>query len=119
MKKRPIAVLILSCVLIVSGALGLAYHLSEFSAKPFHYEMVWISLFRLLAIVSGTFMLLSKNWARWLALAWITFHLGISFYHSLQQVAIHALVLAMFAYFLFRPEARAYFGHREATGATE
>ena len=111
MKKCPLAVTILSCLLILAGAVGLVYHLSDLSsAKPFKYELIWISLLRLLAIISGVFMLAGRNWARWLTLAWITLHVGLSFYHSLQEVAFHAVLLAVFAYLLFRPEARAYFG---------
>jgi hypothetical protein len=62
-------------------------------------------------------MLLGKNWARWLALAWITFHVVISFYHSIQQVLVHALVLLLFVYCLYRPAAGAYFSGREEARA--
>jgi hypothetical protein len=117
MKKRPLTVIIVSCLLIASGAIGLVYHLSDFRiSKPFQSEIAWISLVRILAIVSGVFMLLGKNWARWLALAWITFHVVISFYHSLQQVVVHGLLLLLFAYCLYRPEARAYFKPQEDVG---
>src|SRR5262249_1046823 len=118
MRKPPLAVLILSCILIVSGTAGLAYHLSAFSAKPFQNEMIWISLLRLLAILAGIVMLIGRTWGRWLALAWIVFHVAISFYHSIGQVAMHCLVLALFAYFLFRPEARSYFGSHKEISST-
>jgi hypothetical protein len=114
MRKRPIAVIILSCLLIATGALGLAYHLSDFKTKPFHLDVVWVSAVRAVAIVSGVFMLFGRNWARWLALAWIGFHVAISFYHSLQQVAVHVLVFLLFAYCLYRSEARSYFDDRRA-----
>lgn len=115
MKKLPLAVLVISCLLIATGILGIAFHLHDFR-KPFQPETAWITLLRLLAIVSGVFMLMRKDWARWLALIWIGFHVVLAFYHSLQQVAIHVVVFALFAYFLLRPEARAYFRQREEAG---
>src|SRR5262249_11195640 len=115
MKKRPLMVSILSGLLIAAGAIGLVYHLTDFKmSKPVQSELVWISFVRLLAIVSGIFMLLGRNWARWLALAWIAFHVAISFFHSTEQVVVHSLLFVLFAYFLFRPEVRAYFNPREA-----
>ena len=118
MKKRPLTVSIVSCLYIAAGTIGLVYHLSEFkTSTPFHSEIFWISLVRLLAIVSGIFMLLGRSWARWLALAWITFHVVLSFFHSWQLVVFHGLLLVLIAYFLYRPEATAYFGRRRDTGA--
>jgi hypothetical protein len=115
MKKRPLTVLIIGCLFIATGAIGLVYHLADFKiSKPVESELVWISLVRLLAIVIGIFILLGKNWARWLALAWIAFHVAISFLHSIQQVVFHAVLLVLIAYFLYRPEVRAYFTRREA-----
>ena len=115
MNKRPLTITILACVLMAAGAIGIAYHLSDFNAKhPFEYESIWILLVRLTAIVSGVFMLRASNWARWLSLAWIAFHLILSFFHSVREVAVHGLVFALFAYLLFRPEARAYFSQAGA-----
>jgi predicted cobalt transporter CbtA len=117
MKKPPLAISILSCVFLAAGAIGLAYHFTDFKAQPrFQYELVWISAVRLTAIVCGVFMLRGNNWARWLALAWIAFHVVVSFFHSLQEVVVHSLLFLLIAYFLFRPEAGAYFRHREKIG---
>jgi len=82
-----------------------------------------LSLDELSRIVCGVFMLQGRNWARYLALAWIGGHVAISFFSSphffsaLQKVAIHGLFLALIAYFLFRPNARSYFQHREVVGS--
>jgi hypothetical protein len=110
MNRRPIAVTILGCILIATGVAGLAFHATDF--KPSHgfsSELVWVSLVRILAIVSGVFMLRGSNWARWLALAWIAFHVAISFLDSWQKVAVHGLIFALFAYLLLRPGSSAYF----------
>ena len=30
-----------------------------------------------------------QNWARWLALAWIIFHVGLSLFHPIGELAFH------------------------------
>lgn len=114
MTKRPLSVTIISCIYIAAGVIGLAYHLSDFKTQhPFQSEVVWVSLVRLLAVVSGMFMLRGSNWARWLAMAWITFHVIISGFHSWPQLLVHSLLFVAFAFFLFRPRATNYFRTRE------
>lgn len=114
MNKRPLAVTMVSWLFIAAGAIGLAYHLTEINPQqPLQAESFWILLLRLLAIVCGVFMLRAANWARWLALAWMAFHVLLSFSHSLHQVLVHGLLFVLIAYILFRPEARAYFRRGE------
>jgi hypothetical protein len=107
-KKRPIPVTVVSCLLMAAGAAGIIYHGREFAAAP-NLGNVFILLVRLLAIVGGTFMLLGRNWARWLSMLWIAFHVGVSLFHPLAELAMHVVVLAVFAYALFRADARDYF----------
>ena len=115
MSKRPISVTVISCVLIAAATIGLAYHLIEFSAQhQFHYDMLWVSIARLTAIVGGVFMLRGNNWARWLSLGWIAYHVVLGAFHSLHQFVVHGLLLAVFAYFLLRPRAAEYF-HAQRT----
>ena len=110
MNKCPLAVTILSWLLIVVGLVGLVYHAREIDLRqPFQNDTLWVEVVRVLAIVSGIFMLRGQNWARWLAMVWIGFHVAISFLHSWQQVAMHAIVFAVFAFLLFRPAANGYF----------
>ena len=79
--KRPLSVLILGCVYLTVGVIGFTYHFPELLAH--HQDAVWIELTELSAIVCGAFMLRGHNWARWTALAWITFHVTLStFTHS-------------------------------------
>ncbi len=108
MNKRPISVTVLACLLITMGAVGIAYHFTEFRSTP-SGEYALVLFVRLLAIVCGVYLLLGRNWARWLAMAWIAFHVGLSYFHSMQQMAFHAVVLAVFAVVLFRPAANRYF----------
>jgi hypothetical protein len=108
--RRPISVTVVSLLLIVVGLVGLVYHAKELNLRqPFQNDTLWVELVRVLAIVAGLFMLRGQNWARWLAMVWIGFHVAISFLHSWQQVAMHAIVFAVFGYFLFRPVVTRYF----------
>jgi hypothetical protein len=110
MNKRPLPVTLISFTLIAVGALGLFFHLTEFWTRhPFSYDLLWVSLVRLLAIAAGVYMLRGSNWARWLALAWIAFHVIVSAFHSRFELAVHSLLCAAFAYFLFRPQTSRYF----------
>ncbi len=117
MSKRPILVTILSLLLIVMGTVGLVYHLHEFRGlSPFPLELVLISILRILAIVSGAFMLRGANWARWLAVAWIAFHVGVSYLNGWQEMVMHAVILVIFAVVLFTRRAGEYFHPREVGG---
>jgi hypothetical protein len=117
MNKRPLAVTIIACIYIGVGTVGFVYHLLPILVRhAFHYDDILVEFSEFVAIVCGAFLLRGHNWARWLALAWIAFHVGISFFESMQKVMIHGLILLLIAYFLFRPEARPYFRHRETTG---
>jgi hypothetical protein len=110
MNRRPLAVTVIGWVYIVTGAIGFAYHAAGFNPQtPIESDFVWVELLRLVAVVCGVFMLRGSNWARWLAVAWIAFHVVLSAFHSMSQLAVHTLLGAAITYFLFRPEATRYF----------
>jgi len=110
MNKRPLSVTIIGWAYIVMGAIGFAYHFAEFKARhPLQPEIAWVELLRLIAIVCGVYMLRRHNWARWLALAWIAYHVILSAFHTLSELVIHSALCAVLAYFLFRPTATRYF----------
>lgn len=104
--KRPLSILILACLYVVAGAILFAYHFPRSGA--FHYEDIWIELTELLAFVAGVFMLRGHNWARWLAICWMAFHVAIS-YPVLREIAVHALLLAVIVWLLFQSRAGQYF----------
>jgi hypothetical protein len=89
--------------------MGLAYHFPRPLAV--HYEDVWIEGTELLAFVAGVFMLRGHNWARWLAAAWMAFHVAISF-PVLRQIAVHSLFLAVIVWLLFQSRAALYFASK-------
>src|ERR1700675_1044094 len=104
--KRPIPVTILGFSFIVAGLLGLAYHLSD---RPLDRWVALISLIRIIAVVGGVFMLKGRNWARWLMLGWLAFHVGVSAFQSLSDCIAHAVLLLVVAYFLLTPLDSQYF----------
>jgi uncharacterized membrane protein HdeD (DUF308 family) len=106
--KRPIPVTILGALFIAAGMVGIAYHVSE---RPVDSSIIPITFVRILAIVGGVFLLLGHNWARWLVVAWLAFHVVVSAVHSWSQMAAHAVLLLVVTYFLFTPPDSKYF-HR-------
>jgi hypothetical protein len=110
MSPRPLSVTILSCLFIAAGAFGVAQHAMRINPKHlFAYDGVWIVLVSLVAIVAGVFMLCGKNWARWLIMLWVLFHVIVSVYHPIQQLVVHILLLTITVYFLWRRPATAFF----------
>ena len=117
--KRPLSVTIIGWLFIAAGTVGLLYHARELKmGSPFDNDAVWVCVVRLLAIIGGVFVLRSHNWARWLLLLWMVYHVVLSAYHSLSQVITHALLLALIAYFLLRRQASAYFRSARIESAT-
>ena len=103
--KRPLPVAIIGWLFIATGVVSIAYH----AADANNGEYFWVLFLRLLAIVGGAFVLRGANWARWLLAAWLAYHLYLSFFHSIAEVAVHGAILSLLAYFLFRGNAAAYF----------
>ncbi len=89
--KRPISVTILACVYLAVGVGGFAVHFRELLAR--HPDAVGIEVTELTAIVCGVFLLRGQNWARWLALAWIAFHVVLSAFHAIPEFADPRFVL--------------------------
>ena len=108
--ERPLSVTIIAWLYVVVGVVGLVYHAREFKlARPFENDAVWVCLVRVLAIVAGAFTLRGRNWARWLAVAWMAWHVYLSVFHPVSELIMHSVLLVVFAFLLFRPPAVAYF----------
>jgi hypothetical protein len=104
--RRPVAVLLLSCLYIAVGTIGFAVNFPKLIALQ--HDSIWIELTESLALIAGAFMFRGRNWARWLALVWMAFHIAISF-PVVRQVVTHSIIFALIAWVLFRPDARRYF----------
>lgn len=116
MKKRPIAVTIVSLVFILIGAGGLVRGIWSWASGVrggiTNHELIDIALVSIsgiLALVSGLFMLRGANWARWLCLVWMALHVVISIGHEMSKVVVHSIMLVILLVVLLWPNANAYF----------
>jgi hypothetical protein len=110
MNNRPRSVTVISWIFMAAGMIGLAYHSTEFKIqRPFDNDAVWVCFVRLLALVGGVFMLHGCNWARWLLVAWMGFHIILSALHSPFELLVHGLLFSVIGYFIFRQSSSAYF----------
>ena len=108
MKSRPVSVTIIAWLFVVVGAGDIVLGLSDIRRHQFHSDSLWPAGLGLVAIVCGLFLLRRSNWARWIAVAWLAFHVALSF-DSRSKFIVHGVLLALLAYFLFRKRANAYF----------
>ena len=113
MKKRPLPVIIVAMLFIVAGCVGFAYHFKElFEPHARFNEIGWVQLVRIIAIVCGILLLLSVNWARWLAVAWLLYHVFISAFHSTSEMIFHIVILLLVVVLLYLPKSSAFFRSR-------
>ncbi len=102
-KRRPLSVTIVGGIFLATGILGSALHATELKGTgSAGYDALWALLISLVAIVCGVYLLRRSDWARWLAVVWLAFHVILSL-HSRQALLVHSGLLALFAYLLFRP----------------
>ena len=104
---RPISVWIIGCLYIAVGVLGFVFHFRSLLAME--RDSIIVETTELLAVLAGVFLLLGRNWARWLALAWIAFHVVLSIFHPVREFVIHGVLCALIAWGLFYPGAAQYF----------
>jgi hypothetical protein len=110
MRGRPRSITVIGWMFIAAGVVGLGYHATEFKAhRPFDPDYLLVSFVRLLAILGGVFVLRGRNWARWLLIVWIGYHVASGVLHTPFELIVHALLFAAVLYFLFRPRVSEYF----------
>ena len=108
--KRPLSVTLLAGLYLLVGTVGFVYHLGEILGRhKFGYGDFLVELTEFVAIVCGVFLLRGQNWARWLALAWMAFHVILSAFGAFREFAIHAVICALIAGILFQNAATQYF----------
>jgi len=113
--KRPLAVTIIAWFFIAAGTVGFVYHLSELDIRhPFSNVAGWVLTVRLLAIVGGILLLRGSNAGRWLLVAWMAYHVVLSYFHTISQLVTHAILLAVIAFALFHPRVAAFFKRRKS-----
>jgi len=107
--KRPLSVTLISFLFILAGTAGIVYHAPEWKDATLEEESIWAFIVRLLAIIGGVLALRGSNWARWLLVAWIIYHVVLSFYHTTAELAMHALLMIVVLLALFNRKADLYF----------
>ncbi len=110
---RPISITLIAGLYIAVGALGFIFHFRDSLQSP--ASGVWVELTEVLAAMAGIYMLRRKDWARWLALAWMGAHVVFSALGALPAAAIHAGFFAAIAWILLRPPAGRYFRNSQGT----
>jgi hypothetical protein len=110
---RPLSVTILACIFLLVGAAGFVFHFREL--LPLQRDGLIVEGTEILAVVAGAFMLRGHNWARWLALAWMAFHVAISIGDPVKKLTMHAVIFILIAWILLRPPAGRYFRGAPAT----
>ena len=115
MKARPLSITLLSWLFIIFGSIALVGGLLPLAGANTaqliaEFKQHWmVHLSHLAALVAGLFMLRAHNWARWLLVAWIVFHIVIGALHGWIPLVTHVLIFTVILFFLFRRPAREYF----------
>ena len=117
MTRRPLGVTLVGWAFIAAGVAGTVHHAPELAGPPpFRPGAAWVVALRLLAIAGGVFLLRGANWARWILLAWLAYHVGLGALHSLSEALTHAVLLLGIAWVLLgAPAARFFRGEADAT----
>ncbi|MBI3719324.1 MAG: hypothetical protein HY252_12135 [Sphingobacteriales bacterium] len=110
MKNRPVPVIIVAAIFIIAGCTGIIYHAKDFFDVNYQLpELIWVMLLRVVAVVCGVLLILGINWARWLAIAWLLYHIVISTFHSTSEVITHTVFLIIVTVLLYLPVSNIYF----------
>ena len=104
--KRPYELTVAGWLFIVIGILNTAWHLWKGALDRW---MIAILFLTVSAIAAGVFLLRGARWARWLALAWVAFHLVVSALNSVSAALPHIVLLLVIGYVLLGPPTAEYF----------
>ncbi len=112
--KRPFAITVLGWLFVAIGVVTLAMDVHFVAGHGWSRDEALILPVHALAVVAGAFMLRGADWARWLAVLWVAFHVAITVFNAWRGFAFHAILFAGIAVLLFRADARAWFGDKPA-----
>jgi hypothetical protein len=107
--KRPWSVTVISLVFVLAGAAGIVYHFSELTEIFRAWDVVLVFVVRLLAIVGGVFAWRGANWARFLLVAWIGYHVYLSIFHTTEGLIMHSIMMLLTVLALFHRKANDFF----------
>lgn len=115
MKVRPLSITIISWFFLIFGSIALISGLLPLAGADraqlvAEFKTHWmVHLSRLIQIAGGLCMLRGHNWARWLMVAWMVFHLVVGALHGWVSFLTHVAIFAVILFFLFRRNASEYF----------
>jgi hypothetical protein len=113
MERRPVKVVIVGLMFILAGCLGIAFHLKDFSQPGSKLsEVTWVLIVRLVAVICGVLLFFRVDWARWIAVIWLLYHVVLSAFHSTAELAVHIILLIAVTILLFLPVSSAYFRNK-------
>ena len=120
MNKRPLSITVVGWLFVCVGCVSLVAGVRKFISPSTHANMpgsnaqnaldLALVVVRAMAeAAGGAFVLRGHNWARWLLVGWLTFHVVLSALHPLDELLVHSVLFAVGLYVLFRAPASAYF----------
>jgi len=118
-EKRPRSIIVVSLLFILLGLITLvhaAVELINTTDRLTDLKSHWmIYLSAVAAIVGGVFLFKGQNWARWLLVLWMAFHIVVGALHGIVTLLTHVAIFAVILFFLFRRPASSYFKNRVST----
>jgi hypothetical protein len=105
MKPRVAVIAVAWLYLLVGFGVGIAV-IPRLAAGQ--HDAIGMEITESIAAICGIFLLLHKGWARWLAVAWMGFHIVLSWPNP-GKLIMHAILASMIAWALFRPESAEWF----------
>jgi uncharacterized membrane protein HdeD (DUF308 family) len=115
MNQRPRSITIISWLFIIFGSIALLSGVLPFGDITFSQRVAelkshwYVHLSRLLQIVAGVFMLYGRDWARWLLVGWIAFHIVVGALHGWVMLLMHVVIFSVILFFVFRRPAAEFF----------
>lgn len=111
MKKRPLSITIIGWLFIALGVITSAATFIPGSGMSSGgaWDIIPALIVRLLAIVCGVYVLYGYNWARWLLVVWVIFHVIISLESGTFVIVVHSVLAIVVIFILVLPSSSAYF----------
>jgi hypothetical protein len=106
-RTRPFSVTVLAWLFIAVGVIAFVRNFP--SILHLEKDSFLIEFVELVGMTAGIFMLRRQNWARWLAIAWLAFHVAVAAFLHFQGLLFHIVIFAGITYLLLRSDASEYF----------
>jgi uncharacterized membrane protein HdeD (DUF308 family) len=120
-ERRPRSIIVISLLFILLGTLTLIHaawdlvNTEDRLTNLQHHWMIYLSA--VAAIIGGAFLLKGHNWARWLLVLWMAFHIVVGALNGIVPLLTHVVIFSVILFFLFRRPASAYFSSQAQKSA--